>query len=53
MCNKNVTVVFRLTKVKAKSLDRLAELIKANRSEVLRGLIPDLSKTKTAKKSNH
>jgi hypothetical protein len=41
-------VVFRAPKSAVKSLDKLAKLIGANRSEVLRRLIPDLSQKRGA-----
>ncbi|MFC1636130.1 hypothetical protein ACFL5Z_14940 [Planctomycetota bacterium] len=40
---KDETVIFRATKPVVKSLDLMAELIGANRSEALRRLIPDLN----------
>ena len=43
---KEQTVIFRASKSAVKSLDKLAKLIGANRSEALRRLIPDLTTKK-------
>jgi len=43
---KEETVIFRASKSAVKSLDKLAKLIGANRSEALRRLIPDLTTKK-------
>ena len=43
---KDQTIIFRVSGVAVKSLDKLAKLIGSNRSEALRRLIPDLTKKK-------
>lgn len=43
---KDQTVIFRASRTAVKSLDVLAKLIGGNRSEALRRLIPDLSRTR-------
>lgn len=43
---KDQTIIFRVPRPAVESLDRLAKLIGANRSEALRRLIPDLTTKK-------
>ncbi|MBL7186287.1 MAG: ribbon-helix-helix protein, CopG family [Phycisphaerae bacterium] len=44
------TVIFRAPRSAVKSLDRMAQMIGSNRSEVLRRLIPDLTPRKELRK---